>query len=317
MTMLNIRAILRQWNTVIILLILCAGLGLFSDSFLTVSNLLNISLQTSVVAIAAIGMTFTILTGGIDLSVGSMAAFCGALTAGFIARNQLPSLVAIALALIIGACLGAVNGVMVVKGRIPPFIATLSMMAVLRGLTLVYTNGRPIVGMQQDFFFWGTGNLGPIPMLVIVLLVILVIAYMLLKHTRMGVSTYAIGGNEETARLAGINIGWGKIRVYMISGFTASLAGILLTARLWSAQPTTGIGLELEAIAASVLGGTSLMGGIGGAGGTVVGAFIMGVLANGLNLLEISSYYQQVAKGLIFIIAVLLMTIYGKQQKTA
>ncbi len=310
----NIRAFLRQWSILVILLLMSAGLAILSDSFLTFSNILNVSLQTSIVAITAIGMTFTILTGGIDLSVGSMAAFCGAMAAGMIARHQFPSLLAILLTLLLGSLLGGVNGLMVVKGRIPPFIATLSMMAVLRGVTLVYTNGRPIVVTGQDFTFWGTGSIGPIPMLVIIMIVILILAFILLKHTRMGVYIYAIGGNEETARLAGINVNWGKMSVYMLSGCTASLAGILLTARLWSAQPTTGIGLELEAIAASVLGGTSLMGGIGSAGGTVIGAFIMSVLANGLNLLEISSYYQQVTKGLIFIIAVLLMTVYGKKR---
>lgn len=312
---MNIRKFLRQWSVLLILFLLCLILSLLSDTFLSVSNLLNVSLQTSVVVIVAIGMTFAILTGGIDLSVGSMAAFCGALSAGFIVRQEIHSYLAILLSLLIGCALGSVNGLMVVKGRIPPFIATLSMMAVLRGATLVYTNGRPIVGMGMDFTFWGTGKIGPVPMLVVIMIVILSIAIIILKHTRLGLYIYAIGGNEETARLAGINVQWGKIGVYMISGFTASLAGILLTARLWSAQPTTGIGLELEAIAASVLGGTSLMGGIGSAGGTVIGAFIIGILANGLNLLEISSYYQQVIKGLVFIVAVLLMTIYARKGK--
>lgn len=312
--MLNIRTLLRQWNVLLILLIVCIILSFLSNTFLTISNILNVSSQTSVVAIVAIGMTFAIITGGIDLSVGSMAAFCGALSAGLIARQALNAYLAMFLALLTGCVLGSINGLLVVKGRVPPFIATLSMMAVLRGTTLVYTNGRPIVGMGRDFTFWGTGNIGPVPVLVVLMLAILIIATIILKHTRLGVNIYAIGGNEETARLAGINTQLGKISVYMISGFTASLAGILLTARLWSAQPTTGIGLELEAIAASVLGGTSLMGGIGSAGGTVGGAFIIGVLANGLNLLEIPSYYQQVIKGVIFIAAVLLMTMYGKRQ---
>ncbi len=312
---MNIRALLRQWTLLFILLGVCAGLALFSSEFLTISNILNVSMQTSIVAITAIGMTFTILSGGIDLSVGSMAAFCGALSAGFIVRNGLGSFSSIVLVLIIGCGLGGINGLMVVKGRIPPFIATLSMMAVLRGSTLVYTQGRPIVGLSQGFTFLGTGTIGTIPMLVVFMIFILGIAYIILRYTRTGLYLYAIGGNEETARLAGINIQWGKVSAYMFSGLTASLAGILLTARLWSAQPTTGIGLELEAIAASVLGGTSLMGGIGSAGGTVVGAFMMGVLSNGLNLLEITSYYQQVAKGAIFIIAVLLMTYYGTRSK--
>ncbi len=312
---MNFRALLRQWTLLFILLGVCAGLALFSEEFLTISNILNVSMQTSIVAITAIGMTFTILSGGIDLSVGSMAAFCGALSAGFIVRNGLGSFSSILLVLIIGCGLGGINGLMVVKGRIPPFIATLSMMAVLRGSTLVYTQGRPIVGISQNFTFLGTGTIGTIPMLVVFMVFILGIAYIILRYTRTGLYLYAIGGNEETARLAGINIQWGKVSAYMFSGLTASLAGVLLTARLWSAQPTTGIGLELEAIAASVLGGTSLMGGIGSAGGTVIGAFMMGVLSNGLNLLEITSYYQQVIKGAIFIFAVLLMTYYGTRAK--
>lgn len=311
---IDLKDFLRRYSVAVILLIMVVALSLFSWRFLKPSNLINISLQTSIVAIVAIGMTFTILTGGIDLSVGSVMALCGALASGFIVRNGMPIYGAIFVALFIGVGIGLLNGLLIVKGNIPPFVATLAVMAIGRGLTLVYTQGRPISGMGDMFVFWGSGKLGVLPIPVIILIIIFILSYIVLRHTRFGLHIYAIGGNEETARLAGIKNDICKISVYMISSFTAALAGILLTARLWSAQPNAGVGLELEAIAATVLGGTSLMGGYGGTGGTVIGAFIMGVLANGLNLLEISAYYQRVVKGIIFILAV-MFDIYTKKEK--
>jgi len=308
------RELLRRYSVMLILLALCVALALLSKSFLTASNLLNVALQTSIVAIVAIGMTFTILTGGIDLSVGSVVALSGALAAGWIVRNGLNTYLAIGLALLVGCALGTISGLLVVKGNIPPFVATLSVMAIGRGLTLVYTQGKPIAGMGQDFVFWGTGKVGPVPVPVLILILALAAAYMVLTRTRFGLYVYAIGGNEETARLAGIKTEWIKIAVYVISGFTAALTGVLLTARLWSAQPTAGVGMELDAIAAPVLGGTSLFGGVGSVGGTLVGAFIMGVLSNGLNLLEISAYYQRVIKGVVFILAVML-DLYTKRRR--
>ncbi len=310
----DLRELLRRYSVVLILLALCVALTLLSKSFLTASNLLNVALQTSIVAIVAIGMTFTILTGGIDLSVGSVVALCGALAAGWIVRNGLNTYLAIGLALLVGCALGTISGLLIVKGKIPPFVATLSVMAISRGLTLVYTQGKPIAGMGDDFVFLGTGKVGPIPVPVLILVLVLAAAYAVLTHTRFGLHVYAIGGNEETARLAGIKTDWIKIAVYVISGFTAALTGVLLTARLWSAQPTAGVGMELDAIAAPVLGGTSPFGGVGSVGGTLVGALIMGVLSNGLNLLEISAYYQRVIKGVVFILAVML-DLYTKRQR--
>ncbi|MCR4408344.1 MAG: ribose ABC transporter permease [Anaerolineae bacterium] len=310
----ELRELLRRYSVVLILLALCVALTLLSKSFLTASNLLNVALQTSIVAIVAIGMTFTILTGGIDLSVGSVVALCGALAAGWVVRDGMNTYLAIGLALLIGCALGTISGLLIVKGNIPPFVATLSVMAIGRGLTLVYTQGKPIAGMDEDFVFWGTGKVGPIPVPVLILVLALAAAYVVLTRTRFGLYVYAIGGNEETARLAGIKTERIKIAVYVISGFTAALTGVLLTARLWSAQPTAGVGLELDAIAAPVLGGTSLFGGVGSVGGTLVGAFIMGVLSNGLNLLEISAYYQRVIKGVVFILAVML-DLYTKRRR--
>jgi ribose transport system permease protein len=298
--------VLRRFSVFIILLVICLIFAIGSGDFLTASNLLNVALQTSIIAIVAIGMTFTILTAGIDLSVGSLMALCGALAAGLAVRQGSGTYGGIGLALLVGVTLGAVNGLLIVRGGIPPFVATLAMMAVGRGLTLVYTQGRPIAGLEKNFIFWGTGRLLGIPMPVILMAILAFIAFVVLRYTRFGLYVYATGGNEETTRLAGVSPDRIKLAVYVISGFTATLGGVLLTARLWSAQPNAAVGWELDAIAAPVLGGTSLFGGVGGIGGTLVGAFIIGVLSNGLNLMGVSSYYQQVIKGAVFILAVML-----------
>ncbi len=298
--------VLRRFSVFIILLIICLIFALGSGEFLTASNLLNVALQTSIIAIVAIGMTFTILTAGIDLSVGSLMALGGALAAGLAVRQGLGTYGGIGVSLLVGLALGVVNGLLIVKGGMPPFVATLAMMAVARGLTLVYTQGRPIAGIEKDFVFWGTGRLLGIPMPVILLAIIATIAHVVLRYTRFGLYVYATGGNEETTHLAGVSPDRIKLAVYAISGLTATLGGVLLTARLWSAQPNAAVGWELDAIAAPVLGGISLFGGVGSIGGTLVGAFIIGVLSNGLNLLGIPSYYQQVIKGIVFILAVML-----------
>ena len=298
--------LLRKSSTLIILVIIVALFAIGSPAFLTVNNLLTVALQSSIIALVAIGMTFTIITGGIDLSVGSVAALCGALGAIFAAKLHLGTYPGILLALIVGALLGAISGLMIVRGRIPPFVATLAMMAVARGLTLVFTEGRPVAGLDAQFTFWGAGEIGGVPLPVIVVGVIAVIMYLVLTQTTFGLHLYAVGGGEETARLAGVPSARVKFFAYVLSAMLAALAGVLLAARLWSAQPNAGVGLELDAIAAAVLGGTSLAGGIGGIGGTVAGALIIGVLSNGLNLLEVPSYNQQVIKGLVFIFAVVL-----------
>ena len=298
--------ILRRFSVLIILLVICVVFAAGSRDFLTTSNLLNVALQTSIIAIIAIGMTFTILTAGIDLSVGSLMALGGALAAGLAVRQGLGTYGGIAGALLAGMMLGGVNGLLIIKGKMPPFVATLAMMAVARGLTLVYTQGRPIAGLEENFIFWGTGRLLGIPVPVVLLATLALIAYVVLRHTRFGLYVHATGGNEETTRLAGISPNRIKLAVYVISGFTATLGGVLLTARLWSAQPNAAVGWELDAIAAPVLGGVSLFGGEGSIGGMLVGAFIIGVLSNGLNLLGVPSYYQQVIKGVVFILAVML-----------
>jgi ribose transport system permease protein len=295
---------IRRLSVLGILLLICVVFAFGSSEFLTVSNLLNVALQTSIIAIVAIGMTFVILTAGIDLSVGSLMAICGALAAGIAVRQGMDTYLSISIALGAGLFLGAINGLMIVKGSIPPFVATLSMLAIARGLTLVYTEGRPIAGLDERFIYWGTGQVLGIPLPVIIMIIIAVVAHIITRYTPFGLHVYSTGGNEETTRLAGISPDRIKLAVYMISGFLAALGGILLTARLWSAQPNAAVGWELDAIAAPVLGGTSLFGGVGSIGGTIIGAFIIGVLSNGLNLMGVPSYYQQVIKGLVLILAV-------------
>ncbi len=304
---------LQRASGLFLLFVVAIIFSLSSDRFLTVSNLTNIALQTSVVAVATIGMALTMLMAGIDLSVGSVAALSGALTAGLMSRNGLPVSAAIPLGIAAGAFLGMVNGILSVYGKLPPFVATLAMLGIARGLTLVYTEGRPISGLPESFTNIGSGSLGPIPMPVVIWLVILLLVFLILRFTRFGLYIYAIGGNEETARLAGIPTNRIKVIVYALSGGLASITGVLLTARLWSAQPQMAAGMELDAIAASVLGGVSLFGGAGDVVGACIGALIVGMLGNGLNLLRIPSYYQQVIKGIVFVLAV-VFDMYAKRQ---
>ncbi|MGG3917374.1 ribose ABC transporter permease [Parageobacillus thermoglucosidasius] len=288
--------------------LLCIVLSILSDSFLTVNNWMNVLRQVSINALIAFGMTFVILTGGIDLSVGSVLALSSAITAGIMASGT-NGFTAIIIGLLVGFLMGALNGVVITKGRIAPFIATLATMTMFRGLTLVYTDGRPITGFASDdilFQMMGRGYFLGIPVPVVFMIVVYVALYFVLKKTTFGRHTYAIGGNEEASRLSGIRVDRLKIWIYSLTGGLSALAGIILTSRLNSAQPTAGTAYELDAIAAVVLGGTSLSGGRGWIFGTLVGALIIGVLNNGLNLLNVSSFYQQVIKGLVILLAVLL-----------
>ncbi|MCG0238287.1 MAG: ribose ABC transporter permease [Firmicutes bacterium] len=287
------------------LLALAVALSLLSDRFLTLTNLLNVTRQVSINAIIAAGMTLVILTGGIDLSVGSILALAGAVTARAVATGQ-PVLVAVASGLGVGLAAGLVNGLLVTRGRVPAFIATLGTMTALRGLTLTYTGGRPITGLTDSFRALGGGYLLGLPVPVVIMALVFAAAWVFLTYTRPGRYVYALGSNREAVRTAGVPTVPYETLVYVLSGLTAALAGVILTARLNSAQPTAGMGFELDAIAAVVLGGTSLAGGSGGVGGTLVGAMIIGVLDNGLNLLNVSSFYQQVVKGLVILLAVLL-----------
>ena len=313
-TLKDIAVFVRENSVFVILVLIIVVFGLLSDFFFTVNNLLTVTLQTSILALVAIGMTFVIITGGIDLSVGSVAALVGALAAGLATRSGMGTYPAIFIALLAGVSIGALNGVLVVYGRLPPFVATLATLAVGRGLTLVYTMGNPISGLSDSFTFWGRRVFG-IPVPLIVLVVVSVLGYVVLDHSVFGLHVFAIGGGEESAHLASVPVKKVKIAVYVISSLLASIAGIILTARLFSAQPNSGEGLELDVIAAAVLGGASLAGGVGSISGTLAGAFIIGILSNGLNLLDVQSYVQQVINGLIFIIAVLLDFFIKRRKK--
>ena len=278
------------------LMALCLTLWVATPHFLTVSNLLNVLEQTAINAIVAVGMTFVIISGGIDLSVGSVLALSGiALGSALQAGAAVP--VAIALALAVGLGCGLVNGVLVTFGRLPPFIATLGMMSVARGAALMLAEGRPISGFDDGFRMLATGRVLMMPAPVIIAGLIYAVAHFVLGHTVFGRATYAIGGNEEAARLSGVHVRYHKTAIYGVAGLMSAAAAVILTARLNSAQPTAGTMYELDAIAATVIGGTSLLGGEG---------LIMGVLRNGLNLLNVSSFFQQVVIGVVIIGAVLV-----------
>lgn len=297
---------LQKLGPFIGLLVITIILAVMSPNFLTLNNILNVLRQVSINALIAFGMTFVILTGGINLSVGAILALSGALTAGLMTGGMDP-LLAILVGLLAGTAMGMVNGLLVAKGKVAPFIATLATMTIFRGLTLVYTEGRPITGFDSDMFtMLGAGYLFNIPVPVIWTIGCFAVLYFILKKTAFGRRVYAIGGNEEAAILSGIKVSRVKVYIYALTGFLSALAGIILTSRLNSAQANAGMGYELDAIAAVVLGGTSLSGGRGWIFGTLIGAMIIGVLNNGLNLLEVSSFYQQVVKGSVILLAVLL-----------
>lgn len=295
----------RQLGTLIGLVGLCVLLTILTPHFLTVSNLLNVTEQTAINAIIAVGMTFVILSGGIDLSVGSIVALAGVVLASSLQVGQ-PLPFALLLGILTGGLCGLVNGLLVTRGHLPPFIATLGMMSVARGVALLYTDGRPISGFDAAFRALATARPLMVPAPVVVMVAVYLVGHLALTRTTFGRYVYAIGGNEEATRLSGVRVGAFKTSVYVVSGVTSAIAAITLTARLNSAQPIAGMMYELDAIAATVIGGTSLMGGAGTLVGTLIGALIMGVLRNGLNLLGISSFLQQVVIGTVIIVAVLI-----------
>lgn len=295
----------RQFGTLIGLFLLLLIFWILTPYFFTLSNLLNVAQQTSINAIIAVGMTFVIITAGIDLSVGSILAFAGVVMARAL-QSGLPLPVALLVGLAVGVICGLVNGFLISYGKLPPFIATLGMMSVARGGALLFTDGRPVSGFDPTFRFIANGDIAGIPASVLFMVLIYGLAHFGLKRTRLGRYAYAIGGNEEAAFLSGVDVRIYKTVIYGLSGLLSGAAAIVLTARLNSAQPIAGMMYELDAIAATVIGGTSLMGGEGSVGGTLIGALIMGALRNGLNLLGISSFIQQIIIGSVIIAAVLI-----------
>ena len=310
------RSKLLRFQSLIALFLLCLGLSILSDKFLSVSNLWNVMRQISVNICISTGMTLIVLTAGIDLSVGSVLALCGAVTAGLLKNGiELPDsnlyigftiLGAILAGMLTGSALGAFSGWTITKFNVPPFVATLAMLTVARGFTMLWTQGFPISGLGDTFLYFGTGWLLGIPVPVWISAIIVAIAVFVTNKTRLGRYIYAIGGNESASRLSGIQVNKVKIIVYTIAGALAAVGGIMVTSRLDSAQPNAGISYELDSIAAVVIGGTSLSGGRGSILGTVQGAIIIGVLNNGLVLLNVSPFWQQVVKGLVILIAVII-----------
>jgi len=315
---------LKRFQSVIALLVLCIGLSLLTDKFLTTANGVNVLRQVAVNACIATGMTLIVLTGGIDLSVGSILALCGAITAGLLKNGmQFPSadlfigftiLGASLAGIIVGALLGFFNGVSITAFKVPPFVATLAMLTVARGFTMLYTGGHPISNLGEGFAKIGTGSMLGIPVPVWIAAAVVLLAAFITQKTKLGRYIYAIGGNETAARLSGIRINRVKMIVYGIGGALAALGGVIVTSRLDSAQPNAGISYELDAIAAVVIGGTSLNGGKGTVWGTVIGAVIIGVLNNGLVLLNVSPFWQQVVKGGVILLAVIIDKVGDKKE---
>lgn len=308
----NLSADTKQILSTLSGLVLLAGFFSFATTtFFTVDNLLTVALQTAIIAIIAIGMTYVIITTGIDLSLGSNMALA-AIVSGLMMTNGMPVWLSILGGLLIGCVCGFINGFIITYGNLPPFIVTMGTMSIVRGICLVITNGIPISGLPKSFTFFGSGFLFGtddflgIPVAVLVMIVIAVIFGWILAKTKLGRYTYAVGSNFEAARLSGINTNRTLVTVYTICGLMAAAGGLILAGRIVSAQPTAGQGYEMDAVAASVIGGTSQLGGEGMILGTIIGAFVIGVLRNGLNLMGISSFWQQIAIGVVIIGAVYL-----------
>jgi ribose transport system permease protein len=310
------KELLKKTQSLIALLLLCVVISVLSDKFLTTNNLWNVLRQISVNVCISMGMTLVVLMAGIDLSVGSVLAFSSAVCAGLMHNGiAIPAfdlyigftvLGGVLAAILVGLTLGLFNGWAITKFDLPPFVATLAMLTIARGATMLYTQGIPISNLGPSFEFIGSGWLLGIPVPVWISVLIVLSMVFITKKTVFGRYVYAIGGNEKASFLSGININRVKIAVYGIAGAMAGVAGILVTSRLNSAQPNAGASYELDAIAAVVIGGTSLSGGVGTVTGTVIGAVIIGVLNNGLVLLNVSPFWQQVVKGLVILLAVII-----------
>jgi inositol transport system permease protein len=314
----SVGAFLRKYLIVLIFLGMCTLLAIFSpeNSFLRAQNLINVVRQISVIGLLALGVMLCIIALGIDLSLGSVLGFSAVVAASLVQQPgwkealypglQLPAIAAVLAGLTAGIVLGGFNGFLIATFKIPPFIATLGMMTMARGFAYIYSNGRPVSTLNADFLWIGGGDVFGIPVPIIIFLTVIVLTHLMLTYTRFGRHIYAIGGNETAARVSGVNLGRTKLGIYAISGLMAGLGGIVITARTQSATPALGLGYELDAIASAVIGGTSFAGGIGTVWGTVVGALIIGVMNNGLDLLNVSPFYQQVVKGVIIIVAIII-----------
>lgn len=300
----------RPWpaelSLAIALALLMAVLAAARPTFLNLANLVNLLRQISINGILAVGVTYVLLTGGVDLSLGSVVALSGVAAASFAHPGQHTVLAPVAMGILAGAACGAANGLVVTLGQVAPFIATLGMMTAARGLALLASSGRPVSNLSAPFNWIGGGDVAAVPAPTLIFAAVALVSWVVLRNMRLGRHIYAVGGNENAARASGVRVGPVKMAAYTICGALTGLAGVVLASRITTGQPNAGIGYELDAIAAVVIGGTSLNGGVGGVGGAILGALLIGVINNGLDLLNVSSYYQQVAKGIIIVGAVWL-----------
>lgn len=318
------KSYLIRFQSLIALLLMILVMSFLSDKFFTVENGWNVMRQISVNVCLSVGMTLVILTGGIDLSVGSILALSGAIAAGLLKNGtELPIFNlfigytlfgAALLGILMGSLLGYINGIAITKFRVPPFVATLAMLTIARGLTMLWTGGFPITGLGETFGFIGTGWFLTIPMPVWISMLIVLAFAVITRRTRFGRYIYAVGGNEKAAHLSGLNVKRIRLFVYTLAGALSAVAGLIVTSRLDSAQPNAGMGFELDSIAAVVIGGTSLSGGRGSVLGTVLGALIIGVLNNGLVLLNVSPFWQQVIKGTVILLAVIVDKLNARKE---
>lgn len=294
----------REMNIFAVLIIVSLAISLFSPYFLSINNLMGVSRSISITAIMAIGMTMVVITGGIDLSVGSVMGLSSLMTA-LMFQSGFPAYLAVSVGLLVGVVVGLINGILITKINLPPFIATLGTLSIGRGAIYMITKGFPITPKIPDgYSFIGQGYLGFIPVPVILMIVLMIIFSIIMTRTRFGRHVYAIGGNETAARLSGVKTNLTKILVYLLSGIISAIAGIILFARLSSAEPASGFGAELEVIAAAAIGGASLAGGYGSIIGAIIGAGLIGVISNGIVLLNINTYAQQAITGVVILIAV-------------
>jgi ribose/xylose/arabinose/galactoside ABC-type transport system permease subunit len=324
----DILAVFSRFGAFVFLVVLCVIFAILEPAFLKPTNIFNVLRQVSIYGLLAIGMTFVILTAGIDLSVGSLLALAGLVAAavekggtglltgagtGEGAGYGLPA--AISAAIVVGVLGGTLQGLAISKLKVPPFIVTLGGLSAFRGGALLFSGGQPISAFRETYRFWGQGLIGPVPVPVIIFLSFAIIAFIILRYSKYGRHIYAVGGNKEAARLSGLNVDRLILSVYVITGFFAGLSGFLLSSRLNSAEQVAGVGYELTVIAGVVIGGTSLFGGEGSIFGTVVGIVLIGVLANGLTLMNVSSYYQQIIVGLIIVFAVFFDQIVKRRRR--
>ena len=301
MPMGRIRSISGKLGLLAALAVIFVALSIAHPNFLTAANLINLLRQISINGILAVGVTYVLLTGGVDLSLGSLVALTGVVAACFAHPGEYPVVVPGVMAILAGACCGLLNGFVVTRGRVAPFIVTLGMMTAARGLALVISGGRPVSNLSRSFTSMGSGAFLGIPAPTLIFALVAFLSHVFLKNIRFGRYIYAVGGNENAARASGVPVERIKLFAYTVCAALAGLAGAVLASRITTGQPNAGIGYELDAIAAVVIGGTSLNGGAGGVGGTIIGALLMGVINNGLDLLNVSSYYQQIVKGIIIV----------------